>query len=211
MKSDNVLILTVARCASTFYQHHIAIEKKLENLGEQMIVPNKSVIKVRLDKFFLYPDFYFPLLDSCEVHILFPRNDLVDHMISNIIPLYKNSLAELENDNDERDAGKTWWNIRPGKTTKTDVLLHFDNIKVPHSFVLKCSSGILFQLKLLNQWTRYDYKTSFDEIIQPGFFFPKIEDKWEHKIFDSLESKLKYLEEPEKTIEYLEKICNSKI
>ena len=200
MKSDNVLILTVARCASTFYQHHIAIEKKLKNLGEQMIVPNKSVVKVRLDKFFMYPDFYFPLLDSCEVHILFPRNDLVDHMLSNIIPLYKNSLAELE----EREAGETWWNIRPGKTTKTDVLSHFDNIKVPYSFVLKCSSGILFQLKLLNQWTRYDYKTSFDEVI-------KREDKWKHKIFDSFQSKLKYLEEPEKTIEYLEKICNSKI
>ncbi len=200
MKSDNVLILTVARCASTFYQHHIAIERKIKNLGEQMIVPNKSVVKVRLDKFFMYPDFYFPLLDSCEVHILFPRNDLVDHMLSNIIPLYKNSLAELE----EREAGETWWNIRPGKTTKTDVLSHFDNIKVPYSFVLKCSSGILFQLKLLNQWTRYDYKTSFDEVI-------KREDKWKHKIFDSFQSKLKYLEEPEKTIEYLEKICNSKI
>lgn len=200
MKSDNVLILTVARCASTFYQHHIAIERTIKNLGEQMIVPNKSVVKVRLDKFFMYPDFYFPLLDSCEVHILFPRNDLVDHMLSNIIPLYKNSLAELE----EREAGETWWNIRPGKTTKTDVLSHFDNIKVPYSFVLKCSSGILFQLKLLNQWTRYDYKTSFDEVI-------KREDKWKHKIFDSFQSKLKYLEEPEKTIEYLEKICNSKI
>ena len=200
MKSDNVLILTVARCASTFYQHHIAIERKIKNLGEQMIVPNKSVVKVRLDKFFMYPDFYFPLLDSCEVHILFPRNDLVDHMLSNIIPLYKNSLAELE----EREAGETWWNIRPGKTTKTDVLSHFDNIKVPYSFVLKCSSGILFQLKLLNQWTRYDYKTSFYEVI-------KREDKWKHKIFDSFQSKLKYLEEPEKTIEYLEKICNSKI
>ena len=200
MKSDNVLILTVARCASTFYQHHIAIERKIKNLGEQMIVPNKSIVKVRLDKFFMYPDFYFPLLDSCEVHILFPRNDLVDHMLSNIIPLYKNSLAELE----EREAGETWWNIRPGKTTKTDVLSHFDNIKVPYSFVLKCSSGILFQLKLLNQWTRYDYKTSFDEVI-------KREDKWKHKIFDSFQSKLKYLEEPEKTIEYLEKICNSKI
>tara|TARA_B100002019_G_scaffold151499_1_gene130475 strand:- start:3061 stop:3663 length:603 start_codon:yes stop_codon:yes gene_type:complete len=200
VKSDNVLILTVARCASTFYQHHIAIERKIKNLGEQMIVPNKSVVKVRLDKFFMYPDFYFPLLDSCEVHILFPRNDLVDHMLSNIIPLYKNSLAELE----EREAGETWWNIRPGKTTKTDVLSHFDNIKVPYSFVLKCSSGILFQLKLLNQWTRYDYKTSFDEVI-------KREDKWKHKIFDSFQSKLKYLEEPEKTIEYLEKICNSKI
>tara|TARA_Y100000022_G_scaffold168229_1_gene153305 strand:+ start:33 stop:635 length:603 start_codon:yes stop_codon:yes gene_type:complete len=200
VKSDNVLILTVARCASTFYQHHIAIERNIKNLGEQMIVPNKSVVKVRLDKFFMYPDFYFPLLDSCEVHILFPRNDLVDHMLSNIIPLYKNSLAELE----EREAGETWWNIRPGKTTKTDVLSHFDNIKVPYSFVLKCSSGILFQLKLLNQWTRYDYKTSFDEVI-------KREDKWKHKIFDSFQSKLKYLEEPEKTIEYLEKICNSKI
>ena len=69
---------------------------------------------------------------------------------------------------------------------------------------MKCSSGILFQLKLLNQWTRYDYKTSFDEVI-------KREDKWKHKIFDSFQSKLKYLEEPEKTIEYLEKICNSKI
>ncbi len=200
MKSDNVLILTVARCASTFYQHHIAIERKIKNLGEQMIVPNKSIVKVRLDKFFMYPDFYFPLLDSCEVHILFPRNDLVDHMLSNIIPLYKNSLAELE----EHEAGETWWNIIPGKTTKTDVLSHFDNIKVPYSFVLKCSSGILFQLKLLNQWTRYDYKTSFDEVI-------KREDKWKHKIFDSFQSKLKYLEEPEKTIKYLEKICNSKI
>ena len=53
MKSDNVLILTVARCASTFYQHHIAIERNIKNLGEQMIVPNKSVVKVRLDKFFM--------------------------------------------------------------------------------------------------------------------------------------------------------------
>jgi len=200
VKSDNVLILTVARCASTFYQHHVSIEKKLKNWGEQMIVPDEAVIKVRLDKFFTYPDFYFPLLDSSEVHILFPRNDLVDHMLSNIIPLYKNSLTSAS----ELKAGVTWWNIRPGKTTKTDVLSHFDNIKVPHSFVLKCSNGILFQLKLLNQWTRYDYKTSFDEVI-------KREDKWEHKIFDSLQSKLKYLEEPEKTIEYLEKICNLKI
>ena len=200
MKSDNVLIFTVARCASTFYQHHIAIERKLENLGEQMIVPNASVIKVRLDKFFMYPDFYFPLLDSCEVHILLPRNNLVDHMLSNIIPLYKNSLTQLE----EREAGDTWWNISPGKTTKTDVLSHFNNFKVPYSFVLKCSSNILFQLKLLNQWTRYDYKISFNQVI-------KREDEWEHKIFDSFESKLKYLEEPEKTIEYLEKICNSKI
>ena len=200
MKSDNVLIFTVARCASTFYQHHIAIERNLENLGEQMIVPDTSVIKVRLDKFFTYADFYFPLLDSCEVHVLLPRNNLVDHMLSNIIPLYKNSLTQLE----EREAGYTWWNISPGKTTKTDVLSHFNNIKVPYSFVLKCSSNILFQLKLLNQWTRYDYRISFDQVI-------KREDEWEHKIFDSFESKLKYLEEPEKTIEYLEKICNSKI
>ena len=204
ISDNNVLIVTVARCASTFYQHDIAIKRKIKNFGEQMVVPNKSVVKVRLDKLFMYPDFYFPLLDSCEVHILFPRNNLVDHMLSNIIPLYKNSLAELKNDNDERDAGKTWWNILPGKTTRDDVLSHFDNMKVPHSFVLQCSGGILFQLKLLNQWTRYDYKTSFDEVI-------KGKDKWEHKIFDSFESKLKYLEEPEKTIEYLEKICNLKI
>ncbi len=201
MKSDNnVLILTVARCASSFYQHHIAIERKLENLGEQMIVPNVSVIKVRLDKFFTYPDFYFPLLDSCEVHILFPRNDLVDHMLSNIIPLYKNSLANINN----YEADVTWWNIRPDETTKTDVLSHFDNMKVPFSFVLQCSGNILFQLKLLNQWTRYDYKFSFEQIISK-------QSQFEHKIFDSFESKLKYLEEPEKTIEYLEKICNSKI
>ena len=77
-------------------------------------------------------------------------------------------------------------------------------MKVPFSFVLQYSSNILFELKMLNQWTRYDYKTSFDEVI-------KRKDKWKHKIFDSLQSKLKYLEEPKKTIEYLEKICNSKI
>ena len=200
MKSDNILIVTVARCASTFYQHHIAIERKLENLGEQMIAPDGSVIKVRLDKFFTHPDFYFPLLDSCEVHILFPRNDLVDHMVSNIIPLYKNSLTSVS----ELEAGVTWWNIRPNQTTREEVLSHFNNMKVPFSFVLQYSSNILFELKMLNQWTRYDYKTSFDEVI-------KRKDRWKHKIFDSLQSKLKYLEEPEKTIEYLEKICNSKI
>ena len=90
--NKNVLIVTVARCASSFYQEQIAIERKIINFGEKKLVPNKSIVKVRLDKFFTDPDFYFPLLDSCEVHLLCPRTDLVDHMLSNIIPLYKNSL-----------------------------------------------------------------------------------------------------------------------
>ena len=53
----NVLILTIARCASSFYQHQIATERKITNFGEDMVIPNKSVVKVRLDKFFMYPDF----------------------------------------------------------------------------------------------------------------------------------------------------------
>ena len=196
----NVLILTIARCASSFYQHQIATERKITNFGEDMVIPNKSVVKVRLDKFFMYPDFYFPLLDSCEVHVLSPREDLVDHMVSNIIPLYKNSLASIS----ELEAGVTWWNIQPGQTTREEVLSYFNNIKVPFSFVLESSSNILFQLKLLNQWTRYDYKVSFEQIISK-------QSEFEHKIFDSLQSKLKYLEEPDRTIKYFEKICNLKI
>ena len=46
MKSDNVLILTVARCASTFYQHHIAIERKIKNLVLASSLIDKSVTKL---------------------------------------------------------------------------------------------------------------------------------------------------------------------
>lgn len=194
----NICILTVPRSASTYYQRYLSVKYNLYDCSEEfenININHPYIVKCMLSELLKNP-WKQSILNECEVHLLLPRKDKVDQILSNIIPWYKN---DIENKYVE------CWGVT-ADCTREDVINYFENMKVPHSFVEEKINFIILQMIAIEHWKTYDKKISYEQVLN----LPKIEwdMNWDHQIFRSKMDKLKYLEEPEKSLKLVEDTCS---
>jgi|TARA_B110000259_G_scaffold184942_1_gene232942 hypothetical protein len=200
MTRKNILIVSVPRTASTYYQRAMAQEHNLIDAGEKLETINSIyrsdinpyIAKVMFLKLGRYIVHYQDIIKECEIHVLAPREDMVDHIMSNLLMQYKQ----------QTDGYGEYWSVSYDRD-KNKVLNNLGDIKVPYEYVTDVSAYHLMQARTLGKMTQYDKKITFEEVIGLQLHtYPN------HKVFESREDKMRYFEEPEKTLEYLEALTS---
>lgn len=200
MTRKNILIVSVPRTASTYYQRAMAQEHNLIDAGEKLETINEinrirqkpyiaKVMYMLLGREIVH---YQNIIKECEIHVLSPREDMVDHIMSNLITWYKQKT----------DGYGEYWSVEYDRD-RNEVLNNFGDIRVPYNYVTNISSLLLMHAHALGKMTHYDKKITFEEVI--GL---KLHTYPNHKVFESREDKMIYFKEPEKTLEYLEALTS---
>ena len=220
----NILVITAPRTASTFYVKWLCKHHHLNELGEELwkvkeynnrtldanlygvdYSKHGYVAKTFFDGLIFKPSEYRDIIRESQVHVLLPRQDRIDQVLSFLIPLYKNELTEHERDW-ENETGPVWWNVQtdvePEKNvSREDVLKHFEDMQVPLDFVKDRAPLFVRDMWAVEQWRFYDKRITFEEVTSLSL-------EQDFKLFKSREDKMKYFEQPFETLEYIGSLCN---
>ena len=81
------------------------------------------------------------------------------------------------------------------------MLKHFEDMQIPLDFVKDRAPLLVRDMWAVEQWRFYDKRITFEEVTRLSL-------EQDFKLFKCREDKMKYLEQPLETLEYIGSLCN---